>query len=64
MVETNNIHDYIEKNCENFLFNMCKVRNKSHRNCVLPRCCAICPELLYCEGKCVFIKDLIKKEDD
>lgn len=42
--------------CPNQLYRMCKLRTNEERNCVLPRCCGICNEVLSCVGRCRFIK--------
>ncbi len=54
---------YATNECENFFHNMCKVRDKSLRDCVLPRCCAICPENDDCKGLCTPLKKIDKKNN-
>ncbi|MFA5395307.1 MAG: hypothetical protein WC346_04735 [Methanogenium sp.] len=44
------------KNCDNFIENCCKDRDCKQRNCLLPRCCTICPKVDYCVGICEFLK--------
>jgi hypothetical protein len=58
------IKDYhvAAKKCEKQMWNMCKDRSQNHRQCVLPRCCAICYEITHCKGLCDYLKGKFKKD--
>lgn len=58
------VKDYfaLSEKCEKQLWKMCKDRSQNHRKCVLPRCCGICPQILDCEGLCVYLKEKLKDD--
>ena len=49
------------KTCENYMYNMCKIRTKELRNCVMPRCCSVCNKLDTCIGVCIPMKKIFKE---
>ena len=51
------LEEFMKNECENHMYLMCKIRTKELRNCALPRCCAICPEVRYCEGVCIILDE-------
>lgn len=62
MSRVKKINDFTES-CPNQLFNMCKVRDKSLRDCALPRCCTICPDVNNCNFICSPLMEELEGED-
>lgn len=45
------------KQCEYFMYNMCKIRTKELRDCARPLCCGLCYKNLECEGVCLPLRE-------
>jgi len=61
-LKISHIRDYPKEKCKFMVNNQCAKRN-IYRNCVLPRCCGICPKADYCEELCEPIINKWSEED-